>query len=165
MAYFLATGDEQADPEKLKRLLDDNVRPAAAGGRSQIRLEAENFRQLEGCEVEDRNDRLASHRLQVRVTGEEGSIRTPFVEPYAASRGRYDVDVRYFDDSNQRCRFSLTVKGVAQRGQWESPASGQGWVTHTIRDVELTAGDEIAITAKGSAARLDYVQLNLIGGR
>jgi hypothetical protein len=161
MAYFLATGDEQADPEKLKRLLDDNVKPAPIAARSHIRLEAEDFHELEGCEVEDRNDRTASHRLQVRLKSDAGQIRTRFDEPYAPAHAQYDIDVRYFDDSTQRCRYRLTVRGAGQGEPWESPSSGQGWTTHSIRDVEVRAGDEIAVELRGASGKLDYVQLRL----
>ena len=156
------TGDEEADPAKLKRLLDDNVVPTPIRVRSRVRLEAENFRDLEGYEVEDRNDRNASHRLQVKLTkGNAGRIRTRFNEPYTAPRGRYDVDVRYLDERDQPCRFALLVNGVAQGAAWESPGKGDGWTTQTIADVEIRAGDEITVTARGGAGRLDYVQLNV----
>ena len=61
MAYFLVTGDEQADPTKLKRLLGAGVVPAPIAERKQVRIEAENFLHLEGYELEYRNDREVSH--------------------------------------------------------------------------------------------------------
>ena len=66
MAYFLISGDEQADPAKLERLLDKHILPAPIGERRSVRLEAENFVDLEGYEVEYRNDREASHTLNVK---------------------------------------------------------------------------------------------------
>lgn len=160
MAYFLVTGDEGADPAKLKRLLDDNVVPTPLRVRKRIRLEAENFRDLEGYEVEDRNDKKASHRLHVQLAKTSGRIRTRFHEPYAAAVGRYDVDVRYLDERDRRCQFTLIVNGTVQSASWESPAKGQGWTTHTVRDVEIRAGDEIAVHAQGASGKLDYVELN-----
>jgi hypothetical protein len=161
MAYFLLTGDEEADPAKLKRLLDGNIVPAPVGVRSRVRLEAENFRDLEGYEVEDSNDRNASHRLQVKLAkGNAGRIRTRFNEPYTAPLGRHDVDIRYWDEPAQRCKFALSIKGVAQGASWESSGRGQGWTTHTIPDVEVRTGDEIAVAIQGPSGKLDYVQLN-----
>jgi hypothetical protein len=160
MAYFLATGDEQCDPEKLKRLLEDHAAPTPISARDRIRLEAENFQSLEGWEVEDRNDRTASHRLQVRLTSTPGRIRTRFDEPFAPTQARYDVEVRYFDSKDQECRFSLLINSAAQSAAWQSSGQGSGWATHTIPDVQVSAGDEIAIEAQGAGGKLDYVQFN-----
>jgi hypothetical protein len=160
MAYFLVTGDEEANPAKFRRLLDDNHVPAPLRTRTQVRLEAENFLHLDGFEVEYRNDRSASHRLNVKRThGTAGHIRTRFDQPYTAARARYDVDVRYLDEQGSRCRFVVSVNGVAQGPAWESPAKGQGWTTQTIRDVEIGTGDEIRVAVEGTPGRLDYVQL------
>jgi hypothetical protein len=161
MAYFLVTGDEACDPDKLKNLLDEKVVPPPVAARKQIRLEAENFRELSGFELEDRNDRTASHRLAVRLAkGDAGSLRTPFNEPFVAAGGKYDVEVRFFDESGSRPRFTLLVNGAAQGDPWQSPGEGRGWTSHTLRDVEIRTGDEIAVEVRGAATRLDYVQLN-----
>jgi hypothetical protein len=160
MAYFLMTGDEEASPAKLERLLADHVVPVLVKARSQVRLEAENFRDLDGYEVEDRNDRTASHALDVRLAGAaSGLIRTTFDEPYTASPGRYDVEVRYFDESRRPCRYTLLIQGVAQGSSWESPGTGQGWMSRTIPDIAIRTGDDIAVTTQGPPGRLDYVQL------
>jgi hypothetical protein len=161
MAYFLMTGDEEADPAKLKRLLNDNVVPTPVGTRKRVRLEAENFRDLDGYEVEDRNDRQASHALGVKLAGANaGRIRTPFDEPYTATRGRYDVEVRYFDEPQHPCKFTLLINGDARGPGWESSGTGAGWMTQTVRDVEIRNGDEIRVDAQGTPGRLDYVQLD-----
>jgi hypothetical protein len=162
MAYFLMTGDEQADPVKLEALLDRHVAPAPVPSRSRVRLEAENFRDLDGYAVEDRNDRAASHALEVtlaNVAG-RGRIAVPFDEPYTASRGRYDVAVRYFDEREHPSTFTLLVNGVARGPSWDSPGRGQGWSTQTLHDLEIQAGDEIAVVTQGAPGRLDYVQLD-----
>ena len=161
MAYFVVTGDEEADPAKLRRLLDDNVVPARPRERERVRIEAENFVHLEGYELEYRNDRSASHRVNVkRTTGAAGHIRTRFAQPYTAAHARYDVEVRYFDEKDGRCRFVLLVNDTVQGAAWESPGKGQGWTSHVIRNVEIRAGDEIKVAVEGAAGRLDYVQLN-----
>jgi hypothetical protein len=162
MAYFLMTGDEEASPAKLERLLVDHAVPAPVEARNRVRLEAENFRELDGYEVEDRNDRGASHALEVKLAGNaSGRIRTTFDEPYAASPRRYDVEVRYFDEPQRPGRFALNIQGLAQGSSWESPGTGQGWLSRTIEDVAIRIGDEIAVAVQGPPGRLDYVQLNL----
>jgi hypothetical protein len=160
MAWFLLTGDEEADPEKLRRLLDEAIVPQHVTPRANIRLEAENFRKLAGFALEDRNDRDASHRLGVHLgEADAGSIETRFDEPFAAE-GRYDVEVRYFDRQNQTSEFRLLINGAAHGEPWRSPGTGGGWTSHTQSGVNLRRGDAIAIQATGGAARLDYVQLN-----
>src|SRR5262249_12581142 len=54
MAYFLATGDEDCDPAKLRRLLAEHTPPPPVAARKQIRLEAENFRELDGYEIDEK---------------------------------------------------------------------------------------------------------------
>jgi RNA polymerase sigma factor (sigma-70 family) len=162
MAYFLATGDELADPAKLRRLLDGKVAATPVRARERVRIEAENFRDLDGYQAEYRKDKTASHLVDVKLAGDPwGRILTRFDEPYAAPRGRYDVDVRYFDESGNRCRYALSINGVAQGAAWVSPAKGQGWTTQTLADVEIRAGDEISVDVAGHPGRLDFVQLNL----
>jgi len=155
MAYFLISGDEQCDPAKLRSLLADHQRPAPTVARGTIRLEAENFQKLSGFEVEDRNDRAASHRLCVRLTTPAGgSIRTPFREPFAAA-GRCDLEVRY--SAASECGLTLRVGNTFER-RWRAPGSTGGWTSHRALDLELRWGDEIAVEAHGDV-QLDYVQL------
>jgi hypothetical protein len=161
MAYFLISGDEDCDPAKLKRLLDDRQPQPPISARNQIRLEAENFRHFEGYAMEDRNDKNASHRLNVRLDGgTTGRIRTRFDEPFAGRNGRYDVEVRYLDAKGSRCRVALFIDGVARDPAWESTGEGRGWTIRTIRDVEVHVGEEVRVDAEGPAGRLDYVQLD-----
>jgi hypothetical protein len=165
MAYFLVTGDEQGDPEKLRKLLDEHVIPTPMSPRRVIRIEAENFRTLDGCEVEYRNDRTASHRICVRFAGDmPGGIRTRFDEPYAAPSGRYDVDVRYSGGPGGATQFSFWVNGRQQGAVWEAAAAEPAWQTQTFHGVAVGIGDEIRVDVRrgsGGEARLDYVQLNL----
>jgi hypothetical protein len=161
MAWFLVTGDEEADPEKLKRLLDGKSVPKPVSARAVVRIEAENFEVLEGCKLEDRNDRSASHRLDVAKSGDSptGRIRTHFDQPYAAVSGRFDVDVRHLVEDGKQCRFKLFLSGAAVGEPFEFPMDSKGWATHTVRDVALKIGDELAVEINGSG-RVDYVQLN-----
>jgi hypothetical protein len=165
MAYFLVTGDETADPMKLRQLLNDKVVPRPVHVRTQIRLEAENFLELKGFQLEDRNDRTASHRLSVKSAGDgEASIRTRFAEPYAAPSGRYDIEVRYFADPKERCQFTLQVNGTAHGQRWDS-VTDEGWTTHTIRGIEIRTGDEIAVLVSNGRTRLDYVEVKGLESR
>ena len=160
MAYFLMTGDEEVDPDKLKRLLDNHVVPTPKE-REKVRIEAENFANLQGYKLEDRNDRSASHRLNVMPTTgtSSGRISTRFDEPYAIAQGTCDIELRYADGKGKRCRFAVLINGQSGGESFQSLGQGQEWTLHILRDVEIHAGDEIAINIQGPA-RVDYVQLN-----
>jgi len=164
MAYFLMTGNEEARPSDLRTLLDEKNVIRLVGERKFTRIEAENFQTLRTYQVEDRADRSASHRLNVKLSGAAaGEIRTFFDEPYTASSGRYDVDVRYLSEKGGPYRLSFHVNGVRQGDAWTSSGDEEGWKTQTIADVPIETGDEISIQVQGQSgvsARLDYVQLN-----
>jgi len=164
MAWFLVTGDEACDPDKLKQVLDGKTPPKPTAARAHIRIEAENFLELEGCRLEDRNDRNASHRLNVTRSGDApmGHLRTRFVQPYAAPVGCYDIDVRYLVGPSEPCRFTLLLNGTPLGEPFVYPSDGDGWVTHTIRDISVRSGDQIGIDING-AGRVDYVQFNRQG--
>jgi hypothetical protein len=161
MAWFVATGDEECDPGKLRGLLAEHRPAPPLRARKRTRLEAENFRHLEGFLLEDRNDGNASHRLDIKLAGKtSGRIRTTFDEPFTAARGRYTVVIRYLDEKDSRCRYTLYINGVARGSAWESAGEGRGWTSHAVRGVEIGTGDEIRLDAEGPAARLDYVQVD-----
>lgn len=159
MAWFLATGDEACTPEKLKALLADRKPVAPTAIRTSLRLEAENFRHLDGLVIDDRNDRAASHRLCVRAAGSApGRISTRFDEPFAQAAGRYEVEVRYRDEKGAPGRFAFFVNGAARGSAWT--ATGTGWTSHAIRNVDLQLGDELRLDVEGASVRVDFVQLN-----
>jgi hypothetical protein len=161
MAYFLMTGDEEADPAKYKRVLEDNVVPKPIDIRQMVRIEAENFETLTGYEL-DLTDTAASHRTGIKLKGgSAGRALTRFKQPYTTTRGRYDVEVRYFDDRGEPSQFRLFVNDKLRGAEWKSAGTGQGWTSHAIRGIEIREGDEIRIEASGPSVRLDYVQLNL----
>ena len=162
MAWFLATGDEECDPAKLKRLIEGHQAPAPVSARQQVRLEAENFRDLSGCAVESRNDRTASHRLNVRVIeGQDAaSLSTRFDEPFTSQAGLYDLEVRYFDEKKSRPRFALFINGEPRGAWWEAEGDGNGWRTKQIPNASVRTGDKIRVDVQGTGARVDYVQLN-----
>jgi len=163
MTYFLVTADEECQPAKLRRLLEAHEPPPTTTVRKQVRVEAENFRRLDGFVIEDRKDRDASHELSIRLDRRaSGSIRTRFVEPFTPAVGRYDVQIRFFDEPGHRCRLAFFVNGVARGAGWESAGDGRGWTSHTVRGVEVRVGDELRVDAEGPESRLDYVQLDYL---
>lgn len=164
MTYFLVTGDEQATSAKLRALLNERQRPAPVGLRPEIRLEAENFRRLENFAAERRNDRTASHRVSVSLSGaREGRIRTVIDQPYAASGGEFVVEVRYFDGKNGRSEYQLSVGGQPRGAAWTAAADTDTWHSRAIGGVALKPGDEIEVAVRldgTETAKLDYVQFN-----
>jgi len=161
MAYFLMTGDEAAEIDKLRRLLEQQRVPPPADPRAYVRLEAENFLTLDNFGLDEEN-RQASHRLNVRLTAPSGRIATPFDQPYTALSARYDAEVRYL--AGKGCRFALLIDGLRQGEPWEAPAGDAAWQSHAIPHIDVKAGQEIAVEIRcsvGASAQLDYVQLNL----
>jgi hypothetical protein len=158
MAYFLVSGDEQTDPQKLRALLENHARPTPAI-RQRVRLEAENFRQLEGFEIDGRNDRTASHRLSVKHTsGTGGSIQTQYREPYAPTSGRFDVTIRYRQpDSSQAIK--VLINGAAASAKVETTPDQQAWHLTTFPDVPITEGDTLTITTAANQISIDYLEL------
>ncbi len=165
MAYFLMTGDERSEISKVRKLLDDNIVPAPTYPREHIRIEAENFLTLDNYKVEHRNDRSVSHRINVKLASiTTGCIRTHFDQPYTADKARYDIEVRYFDEKDGRCRLSLYVNGEQKGSSWYASKDSDEWTTHTIEEVTINSGDEIMVEVRGDAGeygKLDYVQLNV----
>jgi hypothetical protein len=164
MTWFLATGDEECDPAKLKRLLEEHQPVTPTVARQQVCLEAENFRHLEGLVLEDR-DRNASHRLNVILADGKtaGRICARFDQPYTAPNARCDLTIRYMAGRGGGSRLGLNVNGVPQGQSWRT-TSDQGWQSYTIADVPIRVGDEIAVEIQsqgGERVKLDYVQLNV----
>lgn len=144
-------------------MLADRVIPAPTDPRVSIRLEAENFRVLDRVEVEYVNDRKASKRMSVRGTGEGAyRIETSFFEPYTAVEWRYDIEVRLFDRADAGETYGLLVQGRPQGRPWRAPGIGSRWVSHTLHDVTVRAGDSIAVEVSNTDSgsfKLDYIQL------
>ena len=160
MAYFLVTGDEQADPEKLRRLLDEKIAARPVDARESIRLEAEHFCELNGFEIEDRNDRAASHRLAVKSTGlSPASIQTSYDEPYAPADGRFDVTVRFHVQASEG-RLAFLVNGIEAVSQAQPVKGEQDWQSQVVRDVAIATGDTFTAITPDPQIRIDYVQLD-----
>jgi hypothetical protein len=111
--------------------------------------------------VEDRNDRDASNRLEVKLNGAtSGSIRTRRDEPFAGRTGACEVVVRYLDATGPRGRFEFFVNGRACGSSWESSGEARGWTSRTIHAVPIRPGDELRLDAEGPGVRLDCLQAN-----
>lgn len=163
MAWFLATGDEDCTPQKLEALLANRQPVSRVAVRPSVRLEAENFRELEGVTLEKSNDRNASHRLSVAAgSASPARIRTRFDEPFARAEGRYDVEIRY-RDAKGAGRFALFVNGSPRGSAWTSAGEGSGWRSHVVRNVDVKFGDEIRVDFLDGRGALDFVQLNTPG--
>ncbi|MDO8544246.1 MAG: hypothetical protein Q7S40_27725 [Opitutaceae bacterium] len=164
MTYFLLTGDEEATTEKLKALLDDKQRPTPVSARNEIRIEAENFQRLENFMAERRNDRTASHRVSVQLSGaKQGSITGALNQPFAPSSGQFDVEVRYFDGKQGRSEYKLMVGGAQRGDTWTASADTDSWQSRMFKGLAIKAGDEIKVVVKADGAetpKLDYVQFN-----
>jgi len=166
MTYFLLTGDEELDLSKLEDLLDRRQVPPAMKQRPVIRMEAENFRVLDGYGVE-RATRQASKRLKVELKQARttGQIRTEFDEIYAGD-GRYDIGVRHFDRDNGQCTLSLFVAGRQVGTAWQASRDINDWVTHTVKKALLKHGDEIKLVVTGQGGEtgeIDFVELTYQG--
>jgi hypothetical protein len=165
MAYFLMTGDEEPEITKLRELLLNNHIPQPLDPRKRIRIEAENFFELENFEIDFRNDRKVSQRISViSGKGSYGHIKTVFNEPYTSQKANYHVDIRYFDGSSESSQFQLYINEKAVGMDWNSSDNDDKWKTHSISEVSINDGDIIMVQvelASGNSAKLDYVQLNL----
>ncbi|MFC1765667.1 hypothetical protein ACFL6U_26775 [Planctomycetota bacterium] len=166
MTYFLLTGDEGLNLSKLEKLLNGREVPPVIKQRSVIRMEAENYRVLEGCDV-TQAERDVSKRLKVELdqAGGSGRLKTRFDEIYSGS-GRYDISVRYLDRDSGQCTYVLLVNGKPQGSSWVASQDNNAWVTHTIWNVEVKDGDNIEIGIQGDGqekGELDYVELTFQG--
>jgi len=166
ITYFLLTGDERCDPQKLAVLLDKGHVPAPIAARPAIKLEAENFRWLDNCTPVSAR-RQASQDVLVRLSGADiGVIRTEFSEIHAAESGRYDLAVQCRVRGEGEATFALRVNGVLQGAAWTLSNGGNAWKTQTVESVLITQGDviEVAVRHNGKGeAEIDFVQMNYLG--
>jgi hypothetical protein len=163
MVYFLLTGNEESTVQDLNQLLHGRVPPPLAQ-RPAVLLEAENF-ELENYIVPSRrlgaavSQRMAAQLIDGKTTG---SLRAVFNQLYTAS-GRYDIGVRYFDDSRGNAQFKFLLNGKQQGEPWSAKSRSGTWQTQIIRNLPLTPGDEILVQVQAEGNHnggLDYVQLN-----
>jgi hypothetical protein len=166
MTYFLLTGDEQCNPQKLAALLDEKQRPVPVAIRPTIRLEAENFTLLENFSAVSVG-RQASQNVAVRMSdAPKGLIHTEFHEIYAAQSGRYDAAVQYRDANNGAAVYRLRINGVPQGGKWKASGDDNTWKSHIVKEVFLSQGDVIEVEVQPGGkdrGELDFVQLTYLG--
>jgi len=165
IAYFLLTGDETCDPQKLAALLDRKQKPTPIAIRPTIKLEAENFSLLkDGTPIHARKQ--ASQNVLVRLSGAEGGlIRTEFHEIHAAESGRYEVAVQCRTHGDGEATFALRINGALQGAEWKVSRNGKAWKTHAIKDVLLSQGDVLEISARSDSqarSEIDFVQLTYL---
>ena len=159
MAYFLMTGDEDAEVSKLQALLEKTSVTKPIAERQTVRVEAENFVTLGQFELDFRNDRAASHRISIKVDGKEATaISTPLRQPALADSARYDIDVRFAAQDSSSSELLLFVNGRATGHSWTARGAPQEWQSQTIRDVLVAKGDSLKISSNGPVG-LDYVEL------
>jgi hypothetical protein len=165
IAYFLLTGDETCDPQKLAALLDRGQKPRPIAIRPTIRLEAENFRVLENCEPAEAR-RQASQNVMVRQSGAAtGLIRTEFNEIHTAQSGRYAVAVQCRARGGE-ATFALRINGALHRAEWRVSSSGNAWKSHAVKEVLLSQGDAIEVSVRTDGAgrgEIDFVELTYLG--
>jgi len=165
MAYFLATGDEEGDPVKLRKLLVDRQVPEPVAARRSVRIEAENFQTLENYELEFRDDPKVSHRINIKLTAGKGRIKTPFYELFSEDSADYNVDVRYLDEKDGHSRLALYVNGALQGEPWQASSDDDTWKIHHIANLKIKTGDEIAVEVEkngGESCKLDYIELTRV---
>lgn len=164
MVYFLVTGDVEATPEKIRDLLVDGKREVLAA-REAIRLESENFRILDGFEVQSTSDGGVSHRLCVIPKSQRtvGKLATVFDEPYITSEGRYDVLVRYALDVTEAATLDFHVSGTKVAEEALPPTTG--WGVEIIPGVRVKQGDRLVLNLSGALPRIDYVELRVASTR
>lgn len=166
IAYFLLTGDETCDPQKLAALLDRRQKPTPIAIRATIRLEAENFRVLENCRPVEARKRASQNVLVRLAAGAKGVLRTEFHEIHTAQSGRYEVGVQYRGGGAGETTFALRTNGTARGAPWQASAGQKAWKSHTVKRVSLSQGDaiEIAMQAEGKGrGEVDFVQLTYLG--
>ncbi len=160
MAYFLMTGDEEGDIDKLKSLLENKIVPKPLQSRTIIRMEAENFEKFQNFDVF--RERGISQHLSIMYSGEtEGYISTKFKEIYSPLNSDYDVEFRIHSESGSEAEFCLYVNGEMTAERWKASGTGT-WHTETIRDIPVAYGDEISIKVISKIPgiiKLDYIQL------
>lgn len=162
LAYFLASGDEEATLPKLKKLLDENERLAVVGNQKKIRIEAENFYELKGAKVNFSQHELCSHGASVKHSARlSWEINTLFNAPNVKERNKFDISIRYYSGKYDDAEYTFLINDRQQDTIWLAGES-EKWQTKTIKNVLLRLGDKISIqitTNRGSGIQIDYIDL------
>ncbi len=143
--------------------------PSAKNPRTSVRIEAENFLALKNLLLEFKHkNRSVSHRIHVELEegASTGRMKTPFEQPYTAAHGRYNVEVRYFDDAQGTSQYKFWSNGYQEGFSWLADEDDDAWKTKTISGVDIHAGDELMLSVerdKDELVRVDYLQLNYLG--
>jgi alpha-glucuronidase len=104
--------------------------------------------------------------VQLPEDSASGSVRFTYDGP----AGRHELRVQYFDEDDGVSQYKLFVGGQMV-DEWSSDnrlptpstlADSHTSIRRTVRDVELSSGDEIIIEGKANGsefAAIDYVEL------
>ena len=130
-----------------------------------MRIEAENFRRLEGFAVEDRNDHGPRTDLMSSSPDAAGRIRTPFDEPFTSDAGRYDVDIRCSANGRRQPASAFWSTALAAGGGGSSTSTTASGPRTQSPMCPSGAAMNWSWKSRPNAkatVRLDYVQLNLV---
>ena len=161
MAYFLVTGDEESYIHKVRSLLEDKIIPNPLGSRT-VRLEAENFQELQNFEIEFIKERAASQMMSLKSSGNaSGTVSTIFNEIHVPEASAYDVGIRIFSDNGGAVEFELYIDEKLQGKPLES-ITRKGWQTLAFKNIPVRLGDKITLKTKTEGQdsfKLDYIEL------
>lgn len=159
MTYFLLTGDEDVTIEDLEKLLKRHELPTSKNSRRRIRIEAENFSELNSFEIKYVNDRKASQRISV-TSSELSAMKSHFREPYVGGPSVKDITVRYFETDIAGQLFSLKINSALQ-ASFKSVGDSSGWSDFFAPAIPISPNDMIEINVTGSGPfQIDYIELN-----
>jgi hypothetical protein len=162
MAYFLASGDENATIAKIRQAIEFKRPNAPIQCRTYVRIEAENFQVLNNFNLDVINEREASQRNSVLFSGSSsGDISTNFNEIKLKKNNRYDVEIRYFSGKNPDTDYAFYINGIQQGPNWKV-IDQEKWQSQIIKGVMVAIGDKIQVkinSKKGSGVKLDFVEL------
>lgn len=162
MAYFLMTGDEEAELPKIRRLLEDKRPREILGNRKRIRMEAENYKTLKGFKVEYINERICSQRVSVKYSGSSlGEIATEYKEIMVTPKNIYDITIHFYTGNYSGTEYGLYVNNKLKGQIWKADDLNK-WQLKTVKNVSLNIGDIIALKVKskrGSGIKIDYLEL------
>ncbi|MFM6188827.1 MAG: Ig-like domain-containing protein [Planktothrix sp.] len=130
---------------------------------AKVTIEAENMT-LTGYNIESGTFASAGAYIGLTTTHPTGTA----IQAFTGQSGVYDINVKYFDESDGASLFSISTGGNTLK-QWfgsQSPGDGRATaknlLTQTISGVYLNNGDELKLSGilhSGENARFDSIEL------
>jgi hypothetical protein len=139
------------------------------GGPASFRVEAESFARLRNASIEANDAASGGAALRAIKAGTETAARVVF----DGQSGVWDLDLRYFDETDGASRLRLFVDGVVVDDfRWTSTTgaigpSAESRATRSIDGVRLDDGDVIelrGVADRGELLRIDYIDFAWSGG-